>query len=677
MLDTLKTRTRPLLILWALVALGLLHESLALLTGAAFSFFISGFLLLKALKINIGSLETIALSILSSILVSAHAAYATSLVLGYSQESILLSFALSSLLVLFVDVKKLSLPKVEKEKLPPATLALGVFALLYFVFATTLWVPTQSGIRVGGWNWSDLFAHMPIIQSVNEGNFPPQTPFFSGTPLVYHWFSDLHTAMLSKITSIHPTTFIQFENALYSTLLILFTYSLAVYLTKNKKTALIAAFLLLFAGSFSYLNFFQDLANNGDAIELVKKTPYDNNWKYFQVPSVLGGYMIVQRPQMVGLPTLVAIALLVALALGEKDDKKMLLAGIMTGLLAPFQYYAFASAGLIAGLFLINRFFSANPQKMLKDSTKNWKTIAAFAIPSILLATPFVHAALTTTTTAGNLDFKIGWLSLQQGKIDQLQGFLENPLLEMAVPAVEFIIFYFANFGLVFILALIGLFAISNKEVRHKRVLFLWMLAMFLIPNLFSFSGTQWDMGKFFVYMMVPTSILAALVLTKAWNIHRIIKPFVLILIFLSILTPLLFLTWTVQSTWQGLSWQEHEAGKWIEKNTAQKSVFLAYQNHISPIDAVAGRFRITGYSSWMNNYGLKDYQKREQDIRRAYCSSAQEAQKIAIKYSAQYVYVGSKEREKFTGCDFEFETSGLFEKIYDKGAIQIYFVKQ
>ena len=67
-------------------------------------------------------------------------------------------------------------------------------------------------------------------------------------------------------------------------------------------------------------------------------------------------------------------------------------------------------------------------------------------------------------------------------------------------------------------MGLIGLLIIPNKEIKHKKELFLWMLAMFLIANVFSFSGTLWDMAKFFAYMMVPVAVLCAGLLVQLFK---------------------------------------------------------------------------------------------------------------------------------------------------------------
>ena len=62
-----------------------------------------------------------------------------------------------------------------------------------------LWRETPSGVNSGGSNWSDLGVHLSIAETLNSGaNFPPEVPYFSGAPLVYHWFADFHAAILAE-----------------------------------------------------------------------------------------------------------------------------------------------------------------------------------------------------------------------------------------------------------------------------------------------------------------------------------------------------------------------------------------------------------------------------------------------------------------------------------------------
>lgn len=591
-------------------------EFFFLVAGAFYGFLFPGFAILKHLRIKAEGFLFLALAVLLSVLVSTHVVYLVSLVLGYSVLSILVAFALLSVLAYRLEW---NLPEME---LKPLAAGFGFFVLMLLLFATTLWVPSPQGVIVGGWNWSDLFAHLPIITSVNEGNFPPQTPFFAGEPLNYHWFVDFHTAFLGKL-GFNPIDVIRFENSLYNALLLLVAFAFASRFLKSR-AAWLAVVLFLFGGSFAYVNFFTDFAQN-PTLDLIKENAYDNNWKEFQIPSLMGGYLVVQRAQMIGFPVLVAVLLL--LWDGWRRKENLFLAGLMTSLLVPFQYFAFGATLGLAGLLFAYRTWE---ERKINFSF-------AYYVAPLVLAVPFILSALDIGQKAGLLQFTPGWLAPKE------------PL--------GFVFFYLANFGLVFIMALLAF--------KEKKILWTWMLALFMVPNLITLSGTQWDMTKFFAYMTLPASVLAAAWLSKQNNAIKTIG------VSLSILTPLLFLAWMFQSTWIGLGAEELQAGEWIKNNTAQLSVFAAYPSYNSPIDSVGGRFRLTGYSSWMGNYGL-NYQEREKALEKIYCGSAGESRTEIGRYNVSYVYSGENEKAKYP-CAYPFEH---MKKEYENGKVTIYGVK-
>ena len=67
------------------------------------------------------------------------------------------------------------------------------------ILAIGLWRVTPDGVISGGSNWSDLGVHLSIAETLNAGaNFPPEVPYFSGEPLVYHWFADFHAAIAAN-----------------------------------------------------------------------------------------------------------------------------------------------------------------------------------------------------------------------------------------------------------------------------------------------------------------------------------------------------------------------------------------------------------------------------------------------------------------------------------------------
>src|SRR5574341_944601 len=99
---------------------------------------------------------------------------------------------------------------------------------------------------------------------------------------------------------------------------------------------------------------------------------------------------------MAGLPALALASSFLYRGLVEKDVKKMILAGLITGLLFPFHVTAFLSLGLIFVLLIL---YSISKEKF-------WLKGFLFFLLPILLSLPFIMAVDPATTS--HLSLQIG-----------------------------------------------------------------------------------------------------------------------------------------------------------------------------------------------------------------------------------------------------------------------------
>jgi uncharacterized membrane protein len=98
------------------------------------------------------------------------------------------------------------------------------------------------------------------VESINCGNFPPQTPNYVGTPLSYHYFVDFHTAIVEKVYGYLPTL-LPVLNACLIAVFALCMYALAR--PYGKQAGFIAAIVGVFGWGFSYIGMFQNLFEGG------------------------------------------------------------------------------------------------------------------------------------------------------------------------------------------------------------------------------------------------------------------------------------------------------------------------------------------------------------------------------------------------------------------------------
>ncbi|MBI3587813.1 hypothetical protein HY095_01320 [Candidatus Micrarchaeota archaeon] len=671
----------------AITALGLsvFLPPAGLLIGMVVSFFACGLIALRALGLELDPLEEAVVAAVLSVLVSTQAVYWLSSALGYSQSVIALALISCCVPMAFGKGGRLRpdwMPRwmkgISRHKLALAG-GLLIFAAFLISFSGNAFVERNGSIVVGGWNWSDLFVHLPIVTAINSGaaGFPPQVPFAAGNALDYHWFSDLHTAFLAKLGGLFPNGIIWLENAFYAALFFLAVYALAFAVLKNPKAALLAAILVFLAGGLGFTKFLGDVsAGKGSPLGLLTANAYDNDWGFFQIPSLIGGYLIVQRPMMAGLAAIAAASLLFILAIQHWRENaprqgvdargmKLLLAGwAVVGLSAPFQYYAFITAAFLGAIAIA--WLCLNGRITVRGALVSMLPAA--------VAVPFVLVALALSASANSIKFSPGWLAPSHG-------------------ALSFLWFYAANLGPVFWLAISALAVAAFGTWRPKRrerssvedsaspthllgmgraeigFLACWLSFGLVLPNLLSFSGLAWDMTKFFALAAIPAGILAA-ALVSAFVKNRAVWIF--IIIFCGATGALIFY-WNSASAWVALSPAEVSAGNWVGQYAPVKSVFVTSYSIHSPVDSIGGRRRTAGYVGWFASHLIADSGRAER-IRSVYCApDSREAYESAVQLGATHVYLGANERNDYPCAMQSLRDADLFRKAYEQDGVEIF----
>ena len=457
----------------------------AVFTALVFTFLVPGLIAYRFFSLK--SHEIWAFVPIFSVLVSVQLVYYLSLAVGYSRDTILFCFITLTAIYAFVVYKKgepINLQKFLKLKQFKKTTLL-VFAVIFIVSLVVLyrsvWFSNQNGIVLTGSNWQDTPLHYEIIESVNNGNFPPQKPNFAGIPESYHYFVDFHTAIVEKTFGYLPTL-LPFLNAVFIVVFALAIYALAR--SYGRKVAIIAVVLGVFGWGLSYFGLFSDL--------IIGQFNQTHNYIFqygglFGLPSVFDN-LLQQRPMLVGLP---AFALVLVLLRNMEDKKRILLAGVITGLVFEFHNVAFFCcfvAFVVSVLFNFKRF---------NQSYLYFLVPTTLALPFILRGGPPLTVAVSGA-----------WIA----------NFAQNPF-----------IYYFLNLGIPFMLAIASFYWRGHEELKGT------LLFLVLIPNVLLLTPNPWDMYKFFMFAWVPIAVLSGVVLAKVWV--RRWRIVVLGLILLSIMT--------------------------------------------------------------------------------------------------------------------------------------------
>ena len=516
---------------------------------------------------------------------------------GYSRGVV---FAVAGLLALTVPIALLRgihgpTFRTLRSAVPALAVAAMAAAVVAVVLGVGMWRITPDGVSSGGSNWSDLGVHLSIAETLNSGgNFPPDVPYFSGVPLVYHWFADFHAAILAEAAGIFSVPAMVVQSAALAAALALLVFSLARRLLRGRsarRAAVIAAVIVVFAGGLGWIRLIGDVMIDplsadapqgaGDIAYLVSHNSYDNQWltgwPYFRIPSVMGTGLLAHRATTAGLPILVAAVLLLVAGLptkrqraaGWRDQPWLIgLSGLLGALLAPFHFFLFPVVPLLALAWVV-----AGGRLLDREAPRN---ALAFLAP-YLLAAPFVVAPALQATGSGWLRVVSGWPSAP---------FADGP------GAVAF--FYLTNLGLPLVLALAALFV---PRLPHRAFLAAWLIGLFVIPNVVQVSVVDFDMNKYFQAMWIAVGMLAA------WLVRRWPLPAVAWVLLLSLPSPLLVATWTATSNLQVLSTSELAAAQWVSSNTPPDAVFVT-DGWVNSLTDAGGRRRLTTFAPYIANLG-------------------------------------------------------------------------
>ena len=511
------------------------------------------------------------------------------------------------------------------------------------ILAASAWREIPAGWVSGGWNWSDFLVHVSIGQSIVDGNFPPQAPYFAGVPLTYHWFGDFHGAIAASVAGLHVIPVFVVSSGLLAGALALVSWELALRLTGSRRAATITTLLIFLAGGMGWLRLVTDVASGAGApFDLIRSRSYDNSWglgwPYFSIASILGTGLTAQRATTFGLPGVLSVLLLVRVSLGRRRAG-MAVAGILAALLAPFQLYFFPATYLLVALY------GAAHRAWRR---RGWLHDAAVFLAPVVLALPFIVGPALLQQQRSSIHFVLGWGEAPFGD---------------GLGAVVF--FYATNLGVPLVL---GVLALVATRPPGRAFLAAWAVAMFLVPNLVVAGAISFDMNKYFQVMAV------ALALLGGWLLRHRRSALVAVVIGATAISPVLVTVWQVSAESVALSIGQERAAQWIEVNTPQRAVFVTDANINSPVD-YAGRLRLTTFGTIAANLGY-DPAPREADVQTAYCDGPDAAAAVMSHYGATYVLSSGGLLDCAGRTPTDFSASPRFETVYAADGVEVWHLR-
>ncbi len=604
-----------------------------------FTLFLPGYVIAERWFSYLHIDEKLVLSILLSVMLSTHLIYALSLIIGYNRLTIAFAFLIMLIglwLVLLSQPHHQQRLSGERQRLKGIIISLGIAIIAFTVLSKTVWVWRQNQLIISGSNWQDTPMHYEIIESINNGNFPPEMPYYAGVRMVYHYFVDFHTAILEKAygSGAFLPHLIGVTNTIFIFVFALSIFILASYL-RDEHAGYYAILIGTLGAGFSFVSGLYALVHG----QFVLTTNYAFEYgKFFTIPPIFDN-LLQQRPQLIGLPALTTAAYLLYRGMhhhsssSSSSRREIALSGLLVGLSFPFHILACLSAMLI---FILNFIHSGiGDVKRGRGINKQIETFYIFSLSSIspvllYLIPIMMHYSSSSGIVGLSIGIKPPWIYY----------FLEgNPL-----------VFYIGNLGLPLILALLYLLFPRYEhphpdQHRHRFFIYSWMFTLLALPNLFSFTPNPWDMYKFFHYAWIPIAIAAGCFITDLesrlqWNSTLIVIPALLLF---SILSSGMLITWNISTNYPAADVHEYEAGLWVRNNTPPKSVFLTWQSIHAPVSMIGGRLRVLGYVNWAYGHGFNIWE-RVNDIKRAYSGNINDTLAVMRRYNATYLYIGREE---------------------------------
>jgi len=137
--------------------------------------------------------------------------------------------------------------------------------------------------------------------------------------------------------------------------------------------------------------------------------------------------------------------------------------------------------------------------------------------------------------------------------------------------SIAILVYYWNIFGLK-IFAILAGFLLSPKR---GHILFITLLPLFILPNIFQFQHTLYDNNKFFILWLLVVNIYAAYPLVLLWG-KGLVGRFAASLLFMSLIaTGVADYYGIMKFDKVTLPYYNDRLRNWIEQNTNSRSVFL------------------------------------------------------------------------------------------------------
>jgi len=623
-----------------------------------------------------------------------------------------------------------------------------IYFLFYAAVAISMWLIFQralleeaEGIYTGVLNnYGDLPFHISVITRFAYGqNFPPEDPTFAGVRFTYPFITDFISAMFLRAgANLRHAMFL--EHYIIAVALVGVLHRFGQRLVRNRTAAIITPLLILLNGGFGWALLWDDVKKiEGGVFQVLKHIPHsytilpeiEKAWRW---GNSITSLLVTQRGFLLGIPLAVIVFTLwwtslrgeeqrakgkepgakrkiepgkaetssddsspfalrsLLLALRSWPLRRMLAAGVITGLLplihahsfisimlvaaflVPWVYrrawIAYAAAVLIGGIvFSATASYGAAGSPLIKIAfvvillgliANLWFLLPrphlrlwlCFFVMALVVGLPqiFWSTRGSAVKTQSFIAWQFGWDS------DQQTMFGSKPVgsqpIETVPPITKWIQrtpyvawFWLKNTGLFIPLLVLALVWKPDDYLVPRKLLLFYVpfTLCFLIPNFVKLAPWVWDNIKMLFYWWIVSAPIVALLLARLWEQHvgqKVLAASLFVILTLAgalDIFPLL----TGQGEYQEFDRNGVAFAESIKETTPPTATILHAPIHNTPI-FLTGRRSIMGYPGHIWTHGL-DFGPRENEIKQIY-AGGHDAAALLAKYRVDYVVIGPQE---------------------------------
>lgn len=584
---------------------------------------------------------------------------------------------------------------------PASIIIFASFVIFAYCLNThTILLNSDGSLHTGQATYGDMNMHIGFITSIaKQHTFPPEYSIYPGIKLAYPFLSDSISSSLYLLgASLRAAYIIPMLVAVMQ--VFCGFYSFIKFWFKKGSVAFIAFILFFYDGGFGFIHFLNkvNFSKNFTEFYFTPTSIGDYNYRWAQI---IANMLIPQRATLFGWAVLFPLLAFLYYAKENRSIKSFLIAGIMAAGLPMIHTHSFLALGIIcvvwlfwdmykekesylllklAGIIWVVFFFLL---RMYNDKTglieKNGFIImiAGLGIIAVLFVKEIVLCFKNSTIKSYIQTWGVFLIPVILFAFPQLlfwtfgqasgDGFLRSHF-NWSNANDNYFIFYMKNIGITFLIFFPAWVSAKKKEVQTASP----MLLIFFIAELVVFQPNEYDNNKLlfvaFVFMCGIVSDFVIKLFEKNWNI--ILKGALAVsLLFVGVFSSSMTIARECVSDYELYSKAQVDAAEYIEKNTAEKAVFLTGDNHNNAVAALTGRSIVCGADTFLYYHGINTAE-RKNEVANMYADPVGNKE-LYKKYNVSYIFVSDVETGEF---QINFEGLGqIAEKVYDAQNVVIY----